>query len=60
MTLSLLRCHWGGTRPLFLVGFFLEVGGVIPLGFVLLLSELAVPEDCQQFKNIIPSHRMKQ
>ena len=55
MTLSLLRCHWGGTRPSFLGVFFCGRGAATRLGFVLPLS-LCVPEDCQQLKNIISSH----
>lgn len=53
MTLSLLRCHWGGTRLSFL-GVFIGGGGATRLGFVLSLSELRVPEDGQQLKNISP------
>lgn len=40
-------------------GSFYWGGGATRLGFVLSLSELRVPEDGQQLKNIIPSHGVK-
>lgn len=56
---QLVKVSLGWHQTLISGRFWGGQGGTTHLGFVLPLSELCVPEDCLQLKNIIPSHGVK-